>query len=385
MHLHKLVPYSIAALAGAAFIASVAGSPIPATAIFESLLLALPLALGLRYRRDLFFLSVISAVYVAYFFTAALSAGAHVLDVLVATKVFVYLLVIGACASSRRMDPLDLERLFKVLLAAFIADYGYSRISGDLRPGLFTENNFELMLLFVLAAGVWQLRGRVHLGELVSLAGIVSLSGSRSGALEFVLLLLLAYRQPNSRRSAVALGRFVLLLAPLVLITTYVVVSSRFASFQSIEDVDRYAFLMIFLGEVQKWGLFDWLTGSHPLSPLSEAACIPLSYYDKLLSYSGDATCYSVLLHSMILRMVFDHGILGLVFVLFYISRALRVAGYDNFSVSAVIGILLINGVSVSSFNSVYACVAVALLVSVSGRKGFARECSNVASRAGSR
>ncbi len=52
-------------------------------------------------------------------------------------------------------------------------------------------------------------------------------------------------------------------------------------------------------------------------TPLLPASCADLSYYQTLFSYAGDGRCYSVILHSFIMRVIYDHGIIGFAFLIF--------------------------------------------------------------------
>ncbi|WP_216073902.1 hypothetical protein, partial [Acinetobacter baumannii] len=91
-----------------------------------------------------------------------------------------------------------------------------------------------------------------------------------------------------------------------------------------------------------------------PITALSPESCRSLSFYDVLFSYSGNGSCYSVILHSYFFRVIFDHGAFGLVLLFSFLAVALRKYGYSKMDVGVVIGILSASALSVSAMNSVF-------------------------------
>ena len=121
-----------------------------------------------------------------------------------------------------------------------------------------------------------------------------------------------------------------------------------------IESFDRFVFFQYFLNDISNWSFSDYFFGNLPLTPMSANTCNGLNFYYTLFSQKNDGTCYSVVLHSYILRMIYDHGFFGLFFVLYFIFKALRTVGYNVKLCLTVLGLILINGLSVSAFNSVF-------------------------------
>ena len=82
-----------------------------------------------------------------------------------------------------------------------------------------------------------------------------------------------------------------------------------------------------------------------------------------IYSYSGDGTCYSVILHSFLLRVIYDHGLLGFMFLMGVVAIYL-----NKFSLKAKICILLIiisTALSVSSLNNVYVALALIMYIGI--------------------
>lgn len=337
---------------------------LPATSILEVLLVLLVGTVVLKRGGHIAVFGAAAFVYVLYFNIYAYLSNANILDGIVASKSFFYIAAVGLCVKKPILKLDVLIVLLNALLSLFLIKYGYSRfLDGSPRPGVFTENNFELLFLFILAAGVWQLRGYTLWTEIFALILITVLGSSRSGALELLSVLLFAARIDFPRRY-IAIEKFIwLAVIPLIIFTVYYVFSARSDGGFDIESIDRYKFLMIFINETSNWDLLNWFKGAAPLTQMSEGVCQSLSFYQDLFSREGTDQCYSLVLHSMILRVVFDHGIIGLIFILSCIWRALGLSGATIRLRISIIVLLLINGAAVSSFNSVYAALPITLLV----------------------
>jgi len=96
--------------------------------------------------------------------------------------------------------------------------------------------------------------------------------------------------------------------------------------------------------------------------------CSRLSFYDALFSYSGNGSCYSVVLHSFNMRILFDHGVI----VAFICGSLLWkfMAGSPGKAKCCVIALLVLNGLSVSSLNSIYAALGLVFILSAAARLG---------------
>lgn len=129
------------------------------------------------------------------------------------------------------------------------------------------------------------------------------------------------------------------------------------------ESIDRYKFMMVFWSEVGGWPWWKYTFGSFPITPLSAESCRTLSYYSRLFSFSEDGSCYSVVLHSYFFRVIFDHGVVGMIFLFGFIAKALHGTGYSAFRIMIFIGVLSASALSVSAMNSVFVSLAIAMAI----------------------
>ncbi|MGH8052664.1 MAG: hypothetical protein ACREP4_01885 [Stenotrophomonas sp.] len=351
---------------------------LPANAIFEMVLLMCALLVFRIPKRPLigFFAAAILYVGISYaLMTFSMPAG--FLDFAQAYKAFFY--IVPLCVFFRRnvFSRERAVRLVKLLLVIMFLKYAYSALL-DLtprmgsRPGLYVENNFEIIFLVIVFYVLRDDLGPKWAVWFGVLAAVIGLSGSRSS----MLALLMLYCGIFLNRLTLRTFFHVAGLAVLALVA-----ASIFA-FRSdgggVESIDRYNFMMVFASEVEYWPAWKFLFGSAPLTPLSSYACSSLVYYQELFSFTGDGRCYSVILHSYFLRAIFDHGVLGLLFLLGFLARALRGSGYSTIEVLVFLGIICSSALSVSAMNSVFVSLAIALALGVRRRKDPPRICSSV-------
>jgi hypothetical protein len=159
------------------------------------------------------------------------------------------------------------------------------------------------------------------------------------------------------------LKRVGIVVAPLVVVIPVAAFVIRTTS----QRIDRLNFLDAFLHDVSDWTIFNWLFGSVPITPLSAETCRDLSFYEKLFSTAGDGSCYSVIYHAFVLRVLFDSGILGLLLVFggawVALMRARVKVGLAVFLV-AVAGA---NSLSVSGLNSPYVLLPILIAILLAG------------------
>jgi hypothetical protein len=121
---------------------------------------------------------------------------------------------------------------------------------------------------------------------------------------------------------------------------------------QNLKDIDRYKFFVILLEELKKNSLIEWLVKPNlVLKSLSPDSCTSLRFYQLLLADTETNSCYSVILHSFVLRILFDFGpiILTLLLTVFFI---LFKRHFDSKVAFLCLMILILNGLSVSSINT---------------------------------
>lgn len=337
-------------------------------------------------------------------FIAIVVNDTHLLDYLQAYKAFVYAALLCSFIGKNLVSLKNVTHFFYILIFLFLVKYLYSRVIGldawvSERPGIFTENNFELVFLTLIFYLVLPyIRWRAVLFLLLMF--VVFLSASRSA----FLCLLVVYFFSIFRLGKTFLLKW-LLMMPLLLFVGYGVVSDRMDisfggfggggattsdsetvapvlpdsntisvpphenistaknDFRSILEkgasIDRVRFLLYFLDDTENWRWWNYLLGTEPLTPLSVDTCEALSYWNDLFSFSGDGRCYSVILHSYIIRVIYDHGLLGLIFLVGFTAVALRKSGYSWADVLCVLGVLLASSLSVSAFNSIFATLSV--------------------------
>ncbi|MBD8696070.1 hypothetical protein [Stenotrophomonas sp. CFBP 13718] len=283
------------------------------------------------------------------------------LDFIQAYKAFIY--VVPLCFFYKRQvfsRSLALKVL-KLLLIIFFLKYSYS-LALDLnprmgsRPGLFVENNFELIFLLIYFFVLFEDFGKYRNLWFGLLSVLILLSGSRSSALALIVVFCGLYLHQLSLKTF-----FYLLGLGLLALAAGALFLSRGYAAGGIESIDRFRFMMVFLYEIRNWSIFDFAFGSFPITPLSNESCRALSFYQGLFSYSEDGTCYSVVLHSYFFRVIFDHGLAGLVFLVSFIAFALHGSGYSRGKIIVVIGVLFASALSVSAMNSIFATLALAL------------------------
>lgn len=369
---------------------------LPAVPLLELMVLLLSaLVFPPKSRASLLFMLAAGIYLVVTFGIATFVTHTHVLDYLQAYKAFFYVVLLCSFIGESLFKKEHLIKFFYFLLCLFFIKYGYSRLIGldvwvSLRPGVFTENNFELVLLVLLLYLVLpdiEWKGV----SFTAVMFIIFLSGSRSAFLCFLSVYFF---------SVFRLGKgFIkqwLLLFPLLIALGFGIVSDRMGvslgsgeseevsptpsmptqrdqpgslgsegnevqeppTFRSILErgasIDRVRFLIYFLDDTDGWRWWNVMLGTKPLTPLSEETCEALSFWSDMYSFSGDGSCYSVILHSYIIRVIFDHGVLGLLFLIAFTAYALRQSGYTRADVLCVLGVLLATSLSVSSFNSVF-------------------------------
>ncbi|MDX3930648.1 MAG: hypothetical protein QHC77_01735 [Stenotrophomonas sp.] len=281
--------------------------------------------------------------------------GVHPLDFAQAYKFVWYMVLLVPFASTRvQMQPAEFNRLLNLSLFMFFSVYLLKRILGDDRPVLMTENNFEIIFLALLYFSTYVSGRRPTTVQTLFLLGIVVLSGSRSAAVAVVLAVLFSF-DFKSRNAAKVLGG--LFAGAIGIALAFVIFESR--SEGGIETIDRFRFFLMFLESVKDWSAADYLLGADRLTPLPNYVCSQLAYYSVLFSYDNADTCYSVILHSFNLRILYDHGLIISALAILYLLRLTKAASTPQRF--CVIGIVIASGLSVSALNNVYTAFGIGL------------------------
>ncbi len=310
---------------------------------------------------------LVNIIYVfSSFFYSVFFKGDHILDFLLVYKIFFYFFFISFLTGKYFLEKKDFSRFFKIILLIFFIKYLISLlVFNNTRPILFYENNFEIMFLSLLFYLYYILNGKVHFVYQFLLSSIFLISGSRSGLLIlFFVLAIVNYRLIIKR-----IFFIIPIFLSLLFITIFILEQRTGGAPFEIESIDRFKFMLVFIDETKEWSFLKFLIGSDRISALSEGACIELGYYESLFSFKNNGDCYSVILHSYLLRVIYDHGVLGFIFIIGFIYKILRSSGYSYINIIVVLGIVMINGLSVSSFNSIYFILGLLFFIIIKNSK----------------
>lgn len=332
--------------------------------IFELLFLLLSFLMTIYIRLDkrVIVFSIIIFIYLIFTLNEYIlfETKAKISDYLIMYKSFIYLFLLSFFVGKHYLHQNFLRRLFNVLIALFIFKYLLMKFLGygfQGRPELFTENNFELVMLLILYIGVYSREKSINKWDLIFLTIIFILSGSRSGmGAFFILLYFLDFGKSNQLK---ILKLFLLVVG---IIGSIFIFLQRMGS-GGVEDIDRVKFLMYFINEINSWNIFNYFFGASFMTPMSPETSQGLNYYHMLYSNHDKLLTYSVVLHSFVLRTIFDHGFLGLWFIFYTVWKFLGYCGYEKKEKQSVILILIVTGLSVSSLNSVFVAFSLGLII----------------------
>jgi hypothetical protein len=319
----------------------------------------------LRTRVETVGLLVVLAFYTLTRVVPALWLGDPVEDVFQAFRWLFYLAVMAVAVgkSWQRVDQLVLITWVLIALATIKAALTYIVLGPGERPGLLVENNFELALFSGLLAVVYPVMR--HRALAIGLLGVlVVLAGSRSGSIAFLMLML--YAAYMTRKAGVFTRYLQVVALPLLALVPVIIFTSR--STGGVESIDRVRFLEVFLHDASDWNPFIWLFGNVPITAISPEGCGALSFYAGLFSSDGDGTCYSVILHAFVMRVIFDAGLVGLAISIAIPWWLMRKTGNSIAITLCLSAIAFTNGLSVSGLNNPYVALPFVLAILVPTR-----------------
>lgn len=341
---------------------------LPANIILETVFVILSILLIKKTQKKDIYIATISALYILFSYAIASFTKNNALDFLLIYKAYIYIIFLSLYINKEIYTKESIRFLFFALLLFLLVKYSYSRaLNLSDRPGLYTENNFELILLIILYYLTSINFSKNNLFYFAIITMIVVLSGSRSGFLALICVYFFVFIKDINYKTLISF--FILLI---IISIAYYLFLERLGG-GTIEDIDRYKFLMVFLSEIENWNIINYAFGSKPITPLHFNSCSYLGYYQSLFSYSGDGSCYSVILHSYLIRAFFDHGLIGALTPFLFIWYALHKVGYTKKQTTCLILIIILSGFSVSALNSIY--VAIALSIAFSFKKDISNEC----------
>jgi hypothetical protein len=350
---------------------------LPVTSLFEfyffSAALIIFLKFSSRISRSFLLLLLFTAVHT---FLAFVGLDSPADEIYRAHKWLFYLLALSIFVGYQMAAVNKVVSLTKFLILAAVTKYAlvFFALGPTSRPGIFAENNYELFLFMGLLVVCYRFMGRRAVLFLGLLGVAVMLSGSRSAATGFVALV--AY-VAFTRQSKHAYSRYIwVTLTAIVTIIPFLVFERRGSS---IETLDRVVFLNRFLAETSNWNFATWALGAPPLTQLSSPTCQSLAYYSLLLSSNQDGSCYSVILHAFVLRVLFDFGVLGLLVSVLGLWHLMKIGNVTVGVRLALIVLACLNGLSVSGPNNIYVILPIAFAILVrreqSNQAQLPREC----------
>lgn len=353
--------YLLLLVAGLSGLANLDGYGLPATTMLDAWIVAFLVLTFTRGKTEQTLLLLGLAGYLAVQVTTVYADNDPIRDFLQAYRWVLYLAVfaVGSGRSWGRVRSLQLVTFALIGMALAKAALIFVIFGPGQRPGLLLENNFEIALFSGLFAVVFTgLRVEARVAGLGMLGLLMMLAGSRSGAVAFAVVLVYVLWQVRTT----AATKFVATMyaIPAVVAVPILVFTGRDQSFG---NLDRVRFAEVFLFETQDWSWVQWLFGTEAITPLSNYACSRMSFYDALFSSAGDGTCYAVILHSFVLRIAFDAGLVGLVAVFAIPWFLMRRSGVATPLALTLLGVAFTNSLSVSGLNNPYVALPILLAI----------------------
>ena len=290
------------------------------------------------------------------------------LDFFMIYKYYIFVILLASYIGKKVLTHEELLKLFKLFLVLFIVKYTLWMFLGAYpRPGLYGENNFELILLMLLYAGCFA-RGVTMPHYLsVSLVIIFLLSGSRSALAALVFV----YAVLNIRKIDFKLIVSIFFLSIFLMAVAYIFIDRM--GDKGVEGIDRLRFFNYFIMDIKSFSMLEIFFGAPPITPMNAITCRALEFYSSLFSFHKYGLCYSVVLHAFNLRIIYDHGIFGLIALFFVLYRMLAISNI-NFRFRIIfLGIVFLTGLSVSSMNNIFIVGGLMIVIVTSPKE----QCSN--------
>ncbi|MBD1580953.1 hypothetical protein [Pseudoalteromonas sp. S16_S37] len=285
-----------------------------------------------------------------------------------------YLIILAFFSGKCLFSQAQIRILFNTLLVIFFCKYILWFIFATFkRPGVFAENNFEIMTILFIALAAWSIEKKLTGMQWITLTLVVFMSGSRSGVVSYFAMLTLLLIRTFDFKTVLKL-----MVLGVIGIGVVAVLASRLSG-DDVSSIDRVVFAQGFLIAIKDWTWFNFLFGSAPLTALPDVVCDRLVFYKTLFSAKDPTVCYSVILHSYVIRQVFDHGIVGLFIVFVILNYLMKISLVTGRVRLSVLAILFLNGLSVSSINSVYALVGIVVILTTMYPHRFALERKKLA------
>lgn len=302
-----------------------------------------------------FSLLIFTYIFISFFFSFVI-ANDSLIDFLSAYKFYFYMLLLSLAPNTKIFSSNFFYYFFKFLIFSFFLKYFISFLFFNIsRPGLFTENNFELMTISILFTFNLNINiDKFKKVDLILLFSIFLLSGSRSGIIIFLFLLLLNI---NRIKELLVVNKynFKYLFLPFFL-SLIILLVPLFARISTIENIDRFQFLLLFFNEFGEYTFIQKIFGPQRLTPLSDDTFSHMSHFIKygMGSNKNPNEAYPFIFAPFIFRTILTHGILVSFFGIFILHKFLRYRIRTNSVTNQIILIGILNAFSVTSFQSVY-------------------------------
>jgi hypothetical protein len=140
-----------------------------------------------------------------------------------------------------------------------------------------------------------------------------------------------------------------LVFAILVVGILITVISSRLDE-RGIESVDRFIFMKVYWSEYNNGNIAQMLFGFGPAHNLSNMACSKLSFWVASM-FEGKAYCNGAVFHSLLLKIVYEFGILFTAYFL-YLWLTLLKLSYGKILGIIIFTVLLSASISISGFSN---------------------------------
>jgi len=268
--------------------------------------------------------------------------------------------IIGLIVSGRkiRLSQRTIEKCFHLLLASMFVAYALQVTVNGLqsRPYLMIENNYECALLigfFIIKLSRKEpLPKYKNLIEISMVISTILMSQSRSSLLSLIAVLFINVRFSKTTKNRI-IPTIILFFA-----STFAIIYTSNNRGTNIVNLDRYRFLTLFVEEFRTRSMLEQLFGSWIIQPLNYETCIKLKYYSSLQNDESLGSCYSVVLHSFLIRAVNDFGIIGTI-AIFWIFAFILFDGLQKKTALSLLVLAVVNAASVSGINNVYVILPV--------------------------
>jgi len=270
-----------------------------------------------------------------------------------AYKWLLFAILLLSLRDQLRFENTFVKRIYLMFLASLFLSYFVQLVTNGWtsRPTLIIENNYECAMLIGLyicnLANSNLSFTREHLSSNIVLTFTILMSQSRSALTAMLLVQLFMCTRKNTIRKNLMSSIFLIMSSVTLALYTF---RNRGTN---LVNLDRLTFLNLFLDDFDSRSNIRKLFGNWIIEPLNTEICIQLRYYSTLQSNESLGSCYSVVLHSFILRAINDFGVMGAILIFYTFAKILQ-SNLERDSAICFVILALSNSLSVSGLNNVY-------------------------------